>query len=56
VNQAKNKSCLFYKKDCAPVYLNMGHSTILTKKSINLLGVTFDHKLQWSEQAVQKSN
>ena len=59
VNQAKTESCLFYKKDCAPVYLNVGDSTILTKKSINVLGVTFDSKLQWSEQvsmAVQKSN
>ena len=59
VNQAKTECCLFYKNDCAQVNLKIGDCTILTKKSINVLGVIFDSKLQWSEhvaKAVQKSN
>jgi hypothetical protein len=59
VNQAKTESCLFYKNDCAPVHIKVGNHTVQTKKSMNVLGVIFDSKLQWTEhvsKAVQKSN
>jgi hypothetical protein len=59
VNQAKTESCLFYKNDCAPVQIKAGNHTIQTKKSMNVLGVIFDSKLQWTEhvsKAVQKSS
>ncbi len=59
VNQGKTKACLFYKRDCALVNLNAGDSTILTKKSVYVLGVIFETKLQWSEhvaKAILKSN
>jgi hypothetical protein len=32
VNKAKLEACLFFKKDCAPVRINMVEDTILAKK------------------------
>ena len=59
VNQEKTEACLFYKNDCAQVNLKVGENRILTKKSMNVLGVIFDCKLQWSDHvagALTKSN
>ncbi len=59
VNQGKTEACLFYKQDCAAVAIKVGEDMINTKKSINVLGVIFDTKLQWSEhvtKALQKAN
>ena len=49
VNQNKTEACLFYKNDCEQVNLRIGENTISTKKSLNVLGVIFDSKLQWSD-------
>ena len=45
----KTDLCLFHKKDVRQVTINLGSSLILSKKVINVLGVMFDSKLQWSE-------
>ena len=49
VNQNKTEACLFYKNDFEQVNLRIGENTINTKKSLNVLGVIFDLKLQWSD-------
>jgi hypothetical protein len=55
----KTEACLFFRKDCMPVRIKVGFDSIATKKTLNVLGVIFDSKLQWTEQvakAILKSN
>ena len=49
VNDSKTCLCLFYKKDTAPIEIQLNNSKIKSGKTINVLGVIFDQKLQWSE-------
>ena len=59
VNKDKTEVCLFYKNDCAPVDIKINNVTITSKKYINILGVVFDSKLQWTNhvaKAINKSN
>ena len=50
VNDAKTCLCLFYNKDTAPIKLVLNNCVIKSEKKINVLGVLFDQKLQWSDQ------
>ena len=59
VNEAKTDLCLFHARDTTPISVNINGVSILTKKTINILGVIFDQKLQWSEHiahCILKSN
>ena len=59
VNQEKTELCLFYKNDIAPVTINVAGIEITSKTTINVLGVLFDTKMQWSshvDKAVLKAN
>ena len=59
VNDAKTDLCLFYKKETQQVSINLGMNVITSKNVINVLGVTFDSRLQWSEQVsktISKAN
>ncbi len=59
VNQEKTDLCLFYKHDTAPVTIRLGDSLIRSKSEINVLGILFDSKLQWSNhvsKAISKAN
>ena len=50
--------CLFFRNDSRPVSLTLNGKVITSKETINVLGVIFDSKLQWSQhvaKAVQKS-
>ena len=49
VNEAKTDLCLFYKGDSTPITLNIYDKTISSNKSINILGVIVDSKLQSSD-------
>ena len=40
--------CLFYKGDSTPISLNLYGKTIVSNKTMNVLGVIFDSKMQWS--------
>ena len=42
----KTYLCLFYKKYCPPIKLNIGETKIRSNKTIGVLGVLFDSKLQ----------
>ena len=49
VNEAKTDVCLFHRGDTTPISLNINGTTITSNTKINILGVIFDSKLQWSE-------
>ena len=49
VNDAKTGLCLFYKNDTTPIRIRLNDITITSEKSINVLGVIFDQKLQWHD-------
>ena len=54
VNEGKTEMCLFYKKDVPPVSVDLNGNVLLSKSSMNVLGVAFDCKLNWQIQ-VQKT-
>jgi hypothetical protein len=61
VNDSKTERNMpvFFRKDCATVILKIGKDNIRQKKTLNVLGVIFDLKLQWNEhvaKAITKSN
>ena len=59
VNEAKTTLCLFYHKDTTPIEINLNNIRITSCKTMNVLGVIFDQKLQWSEHiahAISKAN
>ena len=59
VNDAKTEICLFYRKDTPPINIVINGNEITSAKSINVLGVTFDSKLNWQthvQNAVKKSS
>ena len=45
----KTALCLFHKRDSTPVVLNINGSFVISQKSMNVLGVIFDSKLNWVE-------
>ena len=49
VNEQKTDLCLFYIRDTAPVSIVLSGQVINSNKTINVLGVLFDSKLQWSD-------
>jgi hypothetical protein len=49
VNQGKTENCFFSKRDTALVRIKFDGTTIESKKSIKVLGVVFDSKLNWSD-------
>ena len=58
VNEDKTEICLFYKQDHPLVELSLFGKLIKSQKTINVLGVTFDSKMQWGNQvamAISKS-
>ena len=42
VNENKTELCLFHKRDTTPITLNLNGKLILSKKTINILGVISD--------------
>ena len=49
VNESKTDLCVFHRNDCTPIVLEINGRFIISKKTINVLGVIFDTKLQWTE-------
>ena len=50
VNDSKTELCLFHRLDQPRITINLFNSEIRSKNAMNVLGVTFDSKLQWSAQ------
>ena len=58
VNESKTGLCLFYIKDTTAIEIYVNDTMIKSSKTINVLGVIFDQKMQWSEhisQCISKS-
>ena len=47
VNESKTLACLFHTQDQPPIEFTLQGVKIKTKKSMNVLGVIFDSKLNW---------
>ena len=50
VNESKTNLCLFYHKDTTPIEIVLNGTIIKSCKTVNVLGVVFDQKMQWAEQ------
>ena len=50
VNEDKTEIVLFYRKDSRPITLKLNGTQLVSKNSMNVLGVIFDSKLQWAQQ------
>ena len=48
VNESKTEICMFHKHDQQKIKINVCGTEIMSKHFINVLGVTFDSKLNWS--------
>ena len=49
VNEAKTEVCLFYKNNHPLIELEFNNVKVKSKTSMNILGVQFDSRLQWTE-------
>jgi hypothetical protein len=50
VNSSKTEICLFHRNDQPDVLVMISGAPVKSKKSMNVLGVIFDCKLNWNEQ------
>ena len=50
VNESKTCLCVFFKHDCTPLIIEINGKFLISHKTINVLGVIFDSKLQWGAQ------
>ena len=51
--------CIFYKRDTHPMSIEVNGAVITSSSTMNVLGVIFDSKLQWSNQvanSIRKAN
>ena len=48
VNESKTEICLFHRHDQPLINVNIENITVTSKKSMNVLGVIFDSKLNWN--------
>ena len=59
VNESKTEICLFHRSDRKIIIIEINNVQIRSTPQINVLGVTFDSKLQWNEhiaKTIKKSN
>ena len=59
INEDKTDLCLFFKNDTSPIVIQIGNAQVKTKTEINVLGVTFDSRMNWSRhvsKAITKAN
>ena len=48
VNESKTEICLFHRNDQPLIRIKIQDTLVTSKKSMNVLGVIFDSKLNWS--------
>ena len=59
VNEEKTELCLFHRLDHHPITITLNNKIILSRKKMNVLGVTFDSKMQWGDHislTIKKAN
>ena len=49
VNESKTDLCLFHRGDTTPITISLNGIAIISNRTINILGVTFDSKLNWAD-------
>ena len=49
INVSKTEICLFSKHDEQPIRVRINNELVNSSDSINLLGVQFDSRMQWSK-------
>ena len=50
VNESKTELCLFNRRDQPPLEINVNNQQLKSKNNMNVLGVSFDCKLNWQSQ------
>ena len=50
VNESKTEVCLFHRNDKPKITINVAGCRVRLKDNMNVLGVTFDSKLEWTSQ------
>jgi hypothetical protein len=50
VNETKTEITIFYKNNCNPADVLINGTTVRTKDTIKVLGITMDTTLTWQEQ------
>ena len=53
VKDEKTEICLFHRQDHPMVNVRVNKKQVTSKRSINILGILFDSKLQWNGQVAQ---
>lgn len=53
VNEAKTEICVFHRMDCRPITIRINQIPIISLNSMNVLGVQFDNKMNWSHQVTK---
>ena len=53
VNEAKTEICVFHRMDCRPITIRINQIAIKSSNSMNVLGVQFDPKMNWSHQVTK---
>ena len=59
VNESKTELCHFYKADTHPLKIKLDNVELTSSTQMNVLGITFDSRLQWSFQVsntIKKAN
>ena len=56
VNEIKTELCLFHRNSHEPIQLTLNNVTITSSEFMNVLGVTFDSRLNWNEQIARTVN
>ena len=56
VNEDKTELCLFYRKESHPIEITINNIMIKSCNKMNVLGVTFDSKLNWSAHISNQIN
>ena len=50
VNESKTELCLFHRNDQPPIEITLNNKILKSKSHMNVLGVSFDCKLNWQIQ------
>ena len=56
VNEKKTELCLFHRNDAQLVSVRINDHIVMSKKTMNVLGVVFDCKLNWTEHVAHAIN
>ena len=56
INENKTELCLFHRNDHANITISVNGINVTSKPSMNVLGIQFESKLNWSDQVNKTIN